>query len=67
MDKLIEALTILRKYGNPDYPTACEHDELFVNINPELVSTEDTITLSGLGFTAAESGEMFMSYRYGSC
>ena len=30
MEKLIEALQIFLKYGNPDYPTHCEHDELTI-------------------------------------
>ena len=32
MDDLIAALTILRKYGNPQWPTHCEHDILYVAI-----------------------------------
>ena len=30
MKDLIEALTILLKYGNPAHPTHCEHDELTI-------------------------------------
>jgi len=30
MDDLIKALQILRKYGNPKYPTHCEHDTLYI-------------------------------------
>ena len=51
MDELIEALQILIKYGNPKYPTHCEHDALYiVGIEPEDVSTEDTKRLDELGF-----------------
>lgn len=50
MSKLIEALQILLKYGDPDCPTHCEHDELTVMIDPELVSEEDLATLDELGF-----------------
>ena len=36
MEDLIKALQILLKYGNPSYPTHCEHDELRVHgIDPE--------------------------------
>jgi hypothetical protein len=67
MEKLIEALQIFLKYGNPNYPTHCEHDELTVVINPELVSEEDLLKLDELGFFPDEDSEYFKSYRYGSC
>jgi hypothetical protein len=39
MNDLIEALQIFAKYGNPDYPTHCEHDTLMImGICPEDVS-----------------------------
>ena len=42
MKQLIEALTILLKYGNPDYPTHCEHDVMYIcGIEPEQVSEEE--------------------------
>ena len=42
MKDLIKALQILLKYGNPDYPTHCEHDVLFIcNIDPLSISVED--------------------------
>ena len=55
MEDLIKALLIFQKYIKPDdlaykYPTACEHDELYVNVNPSIVSEEDKATLSNLGF-----------------
>jgi hypothetical protein len=34
MSDLIKALQIFLKYGNPDSPTHCEHDELFVMMIP---------------------------------
>jgi len=67
MSGLIEALTILLKYGNPAYPTHCEHDELTVCIDPALVSVEDRERLSVLGFIADEDEECFRSFKYGSC
>lgn len=67
MEDLIKALQIFLKYGNPQYPTHCEHDELTVDINPELVSDEDKKTLDGLGFFPSDEGEHFISFRFGSC
>lgn len=69
MKDLIEALTILLKYGNPDYPTHCEHDQLLIcDINPDDVSKEDKKQLKKLGFdVTSEYGEkQFYSFRYGS-
>lgn len=65
MEDLIKALQILLKYGNPKYPTHCEHDCLFVGINPSIVSESDIIELDKLGFCEGDGG--FNSYRYGSC
>ncbi len=67
MKQLIEALTILLKYGNPDYPTHCEHDELYVNIDPGLVSEDDKKRLDELGFLLSDDGYGFISFKYGSC
>jgi hypothetical protein len=71
MNDLIEALQILSKYGNPDHPTHCEHDVLFISpeISPILVSDEDINKLEELGFfVSVEYGEeLFESYRFGSC
>lgn len=67
MDKLIEALQIFRKYGNPPCPTHCEHDVLYVMIQPELVSAEDIAALKALGFEVdKDSGCNFRSSRFGS-
>jgi hypothetical protein len=67
MDDLIKALTIFRKYGNPNRPTHCEHDTLLVCIDPTNVSDEDKAELDKLGFFPSEGyDECFMSYRFGS-
>jgi len=66
VDDLIEALTILRKYGNPSSPTHCEHDELTVCIDPALVSTKDKARLVDLGLFVDEDYECFKSYRFGN-
>lgn len=69
MSDLIEALKIFLKYGNPDYPTHCEHDVLMIcGIDPSVVSDSDKERLDGLGFfVGSEYGdEAFMSYKFGS-
>ena len=68
MDDLIEALQILRKYGNPDWPTHCEHDVLTISINPDEVSVEDLDRLDELGiFPSDEYPDCFQSFKFGSC
>lgn len=67
MDDLIKALQIFRKYGNPEWPTHCEHDIMYVSINPSDVTEEDIKSLEKLGFTPNYDYEpMFSSYRFGS-
>ena len=48
MDKLIEILNIIKKYGNFDYPIWCEHDVLGFIINPDIISKEDMKRLNEL-------------------
>ncbi len=67
MSKLIEALQIFLKYGDPDYPTHCEHDKLIICISPEVVSEEDKKKLEELSFHSEdEDGDYFYSFKYGS-
>lgn len=70
MDDLILALTILKKYivdsYNLKFPTSCEHDVLYVSVDPESVSDDDKIKLEDLGFIAQEEDACFVSYRFGS-
>lgn len=72
MSQLIEALQILLKYGDPDYPTHCEHDVLTIcGIEPASVSDEDKARLDKLGFIVSEvegceGEEAFMSFKFGS-
>lgn len=66
MDGLIEALTILRKYDNPAFPTHCEHDALYICVNPYEVSTEDIERLEELHVHADRGEYCFYSYWYGS-
>ena len=67
MKNLIKALTILSKYTESEYVTSCEHDVLYVHIDPGLVSAEDRIELDALGFHADFSSYNFTSFAYGSC
>ncbi len=67
MENLIEALQILLKYGNPPYPTHCEHDVLTIcGIHPGMVSEEDITKLDELGFFVSEEGNRFQSFFFGS-
>ena len=69
MKDLIEALTILAKYMDPEerWPTHCEHDVLYVcHVEPEDVSEEDMKRLDELGFFPNDELG-FQSYRFGSC
>jgi len=73
LTQLIEALTILKKYGDPDRPTHCEHDTLYIcDIDPAAVSNEDRQRLMALGIfdsgdpTSEVPERCFMSFRFGS-
>lgn len=73
MKDLIEALTILMKYGGADEhaPTHCEHDILYVagiGVGSEdVVSKEDRKRLETLGFHWDEEVDCWASFRFGSC
>ena len=65
MEDLIKALQILVKYGNPEWPTHCEHDCLWIcGIDPDDVLEEDVKTLDELGFFVDD--DSFKSYKFGS-
>lgn len=66
MKDLIEALTIFAKYTSSNHPTCCEHDVLYVLVDPAEVAAEDRARLDVLGFTAQESDSNFSSSRFGS-
>jgi len=67
MEDLIKALQIFLKYGNPRNPTNCSHDQLFVDISPDVVSDEDQLALDGLSFIPDDEEDGFISFRFGSC
>jgi hypothetical protein len=67
MEQLIEALNIFLKYGNPTYPTHCEHDILaVVDYSKSDIPKADRKRLKELGFFWSNEDEAFISYRYGS-
>ena len=67
MKDLIKALQIFLKYGNPTYPTWCEHDALHIcDIDDEKVSDDDKQALEDLGFYVDTSEGGFISFRFGS-
>jgi hypothetical protein len=63
---LIEALTIFAKYTAAKHPTSCEHDQLYVFVDPAKVAPEDKTRLEELSFSASESERHFYSFRFGS-
>ena len=70
MEDLIKALTILNKYlegYQKKYPTTCEHDVLFVQVDYTKISNDDLNELRDLGFRPREDLGNMMSTRYGSC
>lgn len=68
MSDLIKALQILLKYGDPRWPTICEHDVMYFCVDPAVVSAEDKAALDSLGvFVGTVGGDKtFMSHRFGS-
>jgi len=66
MDDLIIALQILRQYKNPEFPTYCEHDILYIKVKPKKVSNEDIIMLGELGVHPNYEKKCFISYKFGS-
>ena len=74
IEGLIEALTIFKKYLDPDSysyvsPTHCEHDVLYVGVDPAVVSEEDKNRLRDCTFEPRHFpyyGHTFCSYHFGS-
>lgn len=71
MDELIEALNIVRPYMTESqvrFPTGCEHDVLWLNVEVEDISEYDLERLEGLSFFPSEEfAGSLISFRYGSC
>jgi hypothetical protein len=66
VNDLIEALTIFAKYTDARRPTCCEHDTLYVLVDPANVTAADRARLAVLGFNAEESDHNFYAFRFGS-
>ena len=66
LSALIEALTIIHKYGDTDYPTNCVHDCLYVK-GPHYqdMDNKDYARLVELGFIY-DTDDGWMTYRFGS-
>jgi hypothetical protein len=70
MNDLIEALQLLATYMDSkrhSYPTSCEHDVLYVMVDPSVVSPDDIARLEELDFHVDEDLNVFYSFRFGSC
>ncbi len=72
MKDLIEALTILMKYGGSDEhaPTHCEHDVFCVagiGVGEDVPSEDDRKRLDALGFFWSSEYDCWASFRFGSC
>ena len=67
MENLIKALQIFLKYGNPRYPTNCDHDVLYImEIHKEKMSDADIGELDSLGFFWSDDDECFISFYFGN-
>ncbi len=64
MDDLIQALQILRKYKNPEFPLDWKKDKLIINVKPKKVSNEDIHILDELGVHPSYEDKCFISYRF---
>lgn len=65
--ELAEVMTIAAKYlKEDDFPTHCEHDVIWLCVDPSEVSDEDRSRIEELGFFACEDEDCFKSYKFGS-
>lgn len=66
MIQLIEALQIILKHGDVEYPTHCEHDEMHIYPNSMDFTEEELARLEEIGFYP-NGMDGFYSFKYGSC
>ena len=60
MKNLIEALQILLKYGNPEFPTHCDCETFTIcGINPKDITVSDKQKLRKLGFRVEIRGTRY--------
>ena len=67
MNDLIKALQIFLQYSDKQYPTHCEHDVLYIDVDYDIVSDKDKTLLDELGFIHDSENNTFKSYKFGSC
>ena len=71
MDELIEALNLVRPYMSDygiNYPTGCEHDTLWLNVDVENIPVDVLSRLEELSFIPSEEfAGSLVSYKFGSC
>lgn len=71
MDDLIEALNLVRPYMTDyqvKYPTGCEHDVLFLNVNPDALPHSVLERLDELSFRPDyDYADSLTSHKFGSC
>lgn len=66
MKDLLEAIAIFAKYTDAKHPTCCEHDVLYVLVDPSVVPDVEKARLEALGFSASAHDRHFYSHRFGS-
>ena len=66
MKDLLEAIAIFAKYTDAQHPTCCEHDVLYVLVDPAQVPDIEKARLDALGFSASARDQNFYSHRFGS-
>jgi len=67
LSELIAALQIFLEYGDVEWPTNCEHDEMWMtNIDADAITAGDRARLEKLGFEWDECDESYKSYAFGS-
>lgn len=69
MRELIEALTIISKYGESEHQSIYASDDELMVCPPEMdkFTEEDYAALERLGFGPDDTGRGFVTNRYGSC
>ena len=68
MKDLIEALTILAKWVDDEWPTHCTHDQFAVKgPRPRRLTNNERKRLKTLSFHYDAELEMWVSFRFGSC
>lgn len=63
---LIEALKLALAYENLERPFHCEHDVLYLMLDPADVSEPDLRRFESYGFSKSDDGPYFESFNYGS-